>query len=181
MKKILTQGIIQPSHNAYSSLILLEQKKDGSCRFYSDYRALKSIFVKDRYPIMDHLQHLKEVLNLLRQHELKVKLSKCIWREQQVEYLRHIILAQGIAADPRKIACMLEWPMPKNLKELRGFWGLTRYYRRFVVGYGKIATPLSMLLKKDSIIWSEKATVAFKAFKTAVSAALVLALLDFTK
>ena len=98
----------------------------------------------------EHLLHLREVLKILEANSLKVKMSKCLWGVEKVEYLGHVITKEGVAADPGKISCMLGWPIPKTVRELRGFLGLTGYYRRFIAGYGKIAAPLTALLKKDS-------------------------------
>ena len=111
---------------------------------------------------MEHLRHLEDVLNLLKQNQLKVKKSKCLWGVPQVEYLGHIISAEGVAADPQKIACMSAWPRPTTTTGLRGFLGLTGYYRRFIAGYGKIAAPLTHLLRKDSFKWTDEATAAFE-------------------
>ena len=82
-----------------------------------------------------HLQHLRSVLELLQQHQLYAKKSKCAFGCSKVEYLRHIIFGQGVSIDPRKIAAMEAWLIPTSLKALKGVLGLTGYYRKFIKNY----------------------------------------------
>lgn len=93
----------------------------------------------------EHLQHLKEVFELLRANKLYVKINKCDFANSQVEYLGHIFSKEGVAADYRMIQAMKEWPTPSTVKALRGFLGLAGYYKRFVKGYGIISKPLTQL------------------------------------
>ncbi|KAL8099444.1 hypothetical protein AgCh_031904 [Apium graveolens] len=83
--------------------------------------------------------------------------------------------------DNDKVQAVVEWPLPKNLRELRGFLGLTGYYCKFVEKYARIAQPLTYLLRKDSFEWSAKATKAFKLLKLAIINLSVLAMLYFSK
>jgi hypothetical protein len=78
-----------------------------------------------------------------------VKPSKCNFRVQEVEYLGHIVSHEGVKVDPNKIKAMMEWPIPKTLKNLRGFLGLEGYCHKFVKNYGQITTPLLALLKNE--------------------------------
>jgi hypothetical protein len=133
------------------------------------------------HTLTEHYEHLATVLNLLREHHLVAKASKCFFGRDQVEYLGHIISKQGVATDPYKIQAIREWPLPIGLKQLRGFLGLTGYYRRFVRGYGSICKPLTQLLKKEAKGWNDTATTAFNQLKMIMTSAPVLALPDFNK
>jgi hypothetical protein len=81
--------------------------------------------------------------------KLYAKKSQCEFRFKLIEYLGYVISEQGVATDPNKIALMKNWKTPRTISELRGFLGLTRYYRKFISNYGLISKPLTSLLKKD--------------------------------
>lgn len=128
-----------------------------------------------------HCLHLRKTLETLRKHSFFTKMSKCKFGVHEVEYLGHIISANGVQADPKKIKAMIDWPAPQNNKSLQGFFGLTGYYRRFIRNYGGIAKPLTDLLKKNGFKWGGQAQSAFEELKTAVTTPPVLALPDFSK
>ena len=97
-----------------------------------------------------------------------------------MEYLGHIISEKGVEPVQAKVDAIQQWPIPKNLKALRGFLGLTGFYRRFIQGYTSIAAPLTHLLKIDSFGWNEEAQLAFDTLKRVVSQAHVLILPNFS-
>jgi hypothetical protein len=130
----------------------------------------------------DHLQHLQQVFELLSKDQWLIKLSKCLFAQQSISYLGHVISAQGVSTDPSKIESMLAWPVPQDIKELRSFLGLAGYYRKFVQHYAILARPLTDLLKKGSLfIWIVNHTAAFQALKQALVSAPVLALPNFSQ
>jgi hypothetical protein len=127
-----------------------------------------------------HLVHLDTVLSILQRDHWRVKRSKCVFAEQSVAYLGHVVSAEGVATDSTKIDSVRTWPTPTNQKELRGFLGLTGYYRKFIQHYVIICQPLTVLLKKGVIFaWSSAAETAFQVLKQALISAPVLALPDF--
>ena len=128
-----------------------------------------------------HLQQLSTVLQLLQTHALFAKLSKCAFSQTQIDYLGHIITGTGFEMDPSKVSVMKVWPQPKSITEIRGFLGLTGYYRRFIMHYATIAGPLTGLLRKDFCTWNKAAELAFVTLKLAMTHAPVLALLDFSQ
>lgn len=79
-----------------------------------------------------YLSHVETVFKVLSVNSLKVKLNKCFFGEQQIDYLGHSISGQGVSVDDSKIQAILDWPQPTSIKSLWGFLGLTGYYRKFV-------------------------------------------------
>ena len=96
----------------------------------------------------DHVSHLKLVLEVLLKNQLFAKMSKCVFRCQEVEYLGHLILGEGVRIDPKKIEAMQNWPTPTSIMALRGFLRLIGYYRKFIKNYRVIDAPSTALLKK---------------------------------
>jgi hypothetical protein len=129
----------------------------------------------------EHVQLVDIVLELLEEKQLYSKPSKCAFGVQEVEYLGHIVSHEGVKVDPNKIKSMREWPIPKTLKKLKGFLGLTGYYCNFVKNYGQIVAPPTTLLKKEAFSWTQEATKSFEKLKEAMRTTPLLATPDFTK
>ena len=129
--------------------------------------------------LKDHLNHLRAILEVLRKNELYANKKKCSFAQSRVDYLGHIISGDGVEVDPEKIRAIKEWPIPANVREVRGFLGLTGYYRKFVQNYGTIAAPLTQLLKIGGFKWTEEVQEAFNRLKQAMMTLPVLALPDF--
>ncbi|XP_026415231.1 uncharacterized protein LOC113310676 [Papaver somniferum] len=108
-----------------------------------------------------HIKHLTITLELLKQHSLFGKIRKCSFGQSQIDYVGHIIFGDGVAADPEKIACMVKWPVPNTLRDLRGFLGITGYYRKFVKDYGLILATNACDVGVGGALMQEKRPIVF--------------------
>mmetsp|Transcript_196 Transcript_196/g.504 ORF Transcript_196/g.504 Transcript_196/m.504 type:complete len:236 (-) Transcript_196:190-897(-) len=97
----------------------------------------------------EHVQHLQQVLEVLRENKFTIKLSKCEFEKPDVKFLGHIVGADGVKVDPAKTKVVTNWPVPKHLSALRSFVGLATYFRKFIQNSSKIVAPLTNLTKKD--------------------------------
>ncbi|KAJ9520962.1 hypothetical protein QJQ45_014157 [Haematococcus lacustris] len=144
---------------------------------------LDDILVMSRSPA-EHVQHLREVLQVMKDNNLYAKLSKCEFNKPELKFLGHIVGRHGIAVDPAKVQVIQDWAMPTCLKELQAFLGLANFFRRFIAGYSTIAAPLTHLTGEAVAAgtnWrqlSEPAVNAFNALKQALCSAPLLALPD---
>jgi len=93
-----------------------------------------------------------------------------------VVFLGHLISAEGIFVDPRKVEAVLKWGRPTNVTEIQSFLGLTGYYRRFIEGFSTIASPLTKLTRKEvGFVWSEEYEASFRELKERLTSASMLA------
>jgi len=125
--------------------------------------------------------HVRLIFQVLANNKLYAKLSKCRFGVRKVDYLGHIVSAEGVAAEEEKVKAIWDWLVPKTLKALRGFLGLAGYYKKYVRGYSTLSSPLTSLTKKNAFHWSTEAQQAFNALKTALASPPVLALPDFNQ
>eukprot|EP00253_Pinus_taeda_P004481 PITA_04481 len=104
--------------------------------------------------IEEHHEHLRVVLQTLREHQLYAKFSKCDFFKLEIQYQGHVITKDGIAVDPEKIKVIMEWPVPKDVADVRSFMGLAGYYRRFVEDqdseYQQLKLQIQQSAKRDS-------------------------------
>ena len=115
----------------------------------------------------DHLRHLEEVFYRLRQAELKMKCLKCDFFKSEIHYLGHVISADGISPLPDKLDTIKNLPMPKDVKEIKQFLGLTGYYRKFVPRFADISRPLTQLTKKEmKFVWTPECQKSFELLKS---------------
>ncbi|XP_074290661.1 putative mitochondrial protein AtMg00860 [Silene latifolia] len=129
-----------------------------------------------------HEEHLRIVLQTLREHQLYAKLSKCEFWLGNVAFLGHVISREGVSVDSTKIETVSKWVAPKNIAKIRSFLGLAGYYRRFVKDFSMIARPLTSLMRKDNCFkWDGSSETAFLTLKENLITAPMLALPEGSK
>jgi hypothetical protein len=130
----------------------------------------------------EHEQHLRIVLEKLRQNQLYAKFCKCEFWLEEVAFLGHVLTVEGVAIDPAKIEAVKEWEQPRNLTDIHSFLWLVGYYRRFIENFSKIAKPMTNLLKKtNEFEWTPECELSFQTLKQKLTTTPVLALPDIRK
>ncbi|KAL0458791.1 UNVERIFIED_CONTAM: Retrovirus-related Pol polyprotein from transposon [Sesamum latifolium] len=137
---------------------------------------IDDILIYSRSP-KEHEQHLRTVLQILREKQLYAKFSKCEFWMEEIAFLGHVVSKEGVQPDPAKVRAILEWEPPKNVSEVRSFLGLAGYYRRFVKDFSVVAKPLTNLLKKNTPFnWNDRCAQSFEELKRRLTSAPILAL-----
>lgn len=130
----------------------------------------------------EHAEHVRKVLEILWQHKLYAKRSKCTFFTPHIKYLGFVVTQDEITMDRAKVKDILEWPVSNSVKEIRGFLGITRWYKVFINDYSLIVAPLTNLLKKEyKITWLPKHHERFYHLKAIISSELLLKFPDFNK
>ncbi|CAB4421455.1 unnamed protein product [Rhizophagus irregularis] len=130
----------------------------------------------------EHLVHLEQVFSRLEKAGLKLSPEKCFFFKEELPFLGHVVSRKGIHTDPEKLRTINEFPIPKDLTQLRGFIALASYYRKFVKNFSSIVEPLNRLLKKNiPYIWDKDQQAAFEKLKTCLTTPPILAYPNFEK
>jgi hypothetical protein len=153
---------------------------------FADCRDFVVVYLDDILVFSDspeqHLQHLKRVLDRLREHKLYAQLPKCDFGLSELKFLGHIVGEFGIKPDPAKVSVVVDWPEPTNAAELRSFLGLAQYFQKFIQGYAQIVCKLYDLLKANAVFnFTDQHRKAFEQVKFSLSNAPVLKAPDFSK
>ena len=142
------------------------------CNFAMGY--LDDIIIYSRND-KEHLEHLEEIFKRLKAAGLKLKLEKCCFFKKHIQYLGHLISAEGIQPLPEKLESIAKMPAPKTPKEVKQFLGLVGYYRKFVPRFADISRVLTHLTKKDvEFEWTAECENCFQILKGSLQEAPIL-------
>lgn len=130
----------------------------------------------------EHVEHLRKVFEVCNSVNLRLRRDKCSLARRQVEYLGHIVSAEGLRPGARNVEKLLAMRKPNNTSDVRSFLGMTGYFRRFIPDYATVAEPLTKLLKKEAtFVWEEEQALAFEKLKVVLTSPPILAFPDSDK
>ncbi|CAJ0936995.1 unnamed protein product [Ranitomeya imitator] len=115
------------------------------------------------------------VLERLRQNHLYIILEKCEFHRTEIQFLGYVMSTQGIGMDGSKTQAIKNWPVPRNVKEVRRFIGFANFYRRFIRNFSEVVKPITQLTRKEvSFTWTPQAQEAFSSLKDKFTTAPIL-------
>ena len=130
----------------------------------------------------EHDELVEEVLKRLEENDLFVKPEKCKWKVREVEFLGVVIGPRGVEMQKEKVERVLNWPAPRNVKEVQKFLGFANYYRRFIKNFARIVAPLHILVRKEQKWkWEKEQEKAFERLKVVFTIEPILAIPDIDR
>ena len=119
--------------------------------------------------------HLRVVLQLLRDHQLYIKFSKCEFWLTEVRFFGHVVSTIGVSVEPEKVEPVMSWERPKSVIEICIFLGFAGYYMRFIEDFSRIAAPMMRLIRKEAQFkWNDRFEKAFQELKRRLTSAPIL-------
>ncbi|XP_038702588.1 uncharacterized mitochondrial protein AtMg00860-like [Tripterygium wilfordii] len=156
---------MKQNHLARDHIIMGLYKKDEIEK--AVHEVLQAGFIRNSH------SSLSSPILLVKKKKKEHGTKMCLWTET-IEYLGHVVFGKGVSTNPSKLKAILEWLVPTNVNELKGFLGLTTYYRKFVPNYGKICQQLYGLTKKEDFVCSSSATQVFEKLKQVMASPHVM-------
>ncbi|KAL5583473.1 hypothetical protein UlMin_015915 [Ulmus minor] len=193
LQELLDKGFIQPSYSPWGAPFLVmpfgltnapAAFMDLMNRVFRNYLdKFVVVFIDDILIYSkskeEHEEHLRNTLDTLKKNKLYAKFKKCEFWLEKVGFLGHIVSRDGISVDPSKTEAVSGWSRPKTISEVRSFLGMAGYYRRFVEGFSRIATPLTALTRKNHRFeWTEACEKSFQELKARLVSAPILTILN---
>ncbi|XP_070036481.1 uncharacterized mitochondrial protein AtMg00860-like [Nicotiana tomentosiformis] len=154
LKELLDKGFIKLSVSLWGAPMLFVKKSDGSTRMCIDYMLLNKVTIKNKE---EYEQHLRIVLQILREKKLYAKFSKCEFWLDSVAFSGHMVSNDGIKLEPKKTEVVQSSPRPSTSTKIKSFLDLAGYYYRFVEGFSSNAAHLTKLTQNGvPFRWSNK-------------------------
>lgn len=128
-----------------------------------------------------HLQHIREVLTVLQTEKFFAAMAKCDFMTSSILFLGYVVSADGLSVDESKVDAVKQWPIPRNIHEVRSFHGLVSFYRHFIPNFSTIMAPITDCMKNGKYEWTAAANEAFHQIKQKLIEAPILTLPDFSQ